>query len=169
MREELLLHRVDVKGGVLSPIELQQIIEYAKGMGLDTFHFGSRQDIIFPLKDNKGNLLSEHESFDASYFASAEQQNISCSYVSIDIFNSTFWLRGTTYLYILEEFRYAPTLKINITDPKQQIEIEEHAPRRITLTLDDQHLIKLREIAKKRKTYLKEMIKEIVADYLQQH
>ncbi len=57
----------------------------------------------------------------------------------------------------------------NTTDPKQQIEIEEHAPRRITLTLDDQHLIKLREIAKKRKTYLKEMIKEIVADYLQQH
>jgi len=57
----------------------------------------------------------------------------------------------------------------NTSDPKQQIEIEELAPRRITLTLDDQHLIKLREMAKKRKTYLKEMIKEIVADYLQQH
>lgn len=57
----------------------------------------------------------------------------------------------------------------NTTDPKQQIEIEEYAPRRITLTLDDQHLVKLREIAKKRKTYLKEMIKEIVADYLQRH
>ncbi len=57
----------------------------------------------------------------------------------------------------------------NTSDPKQQIEIEELAPRRITLTLDDQHLVKLREMAKKRKTYLKEMIKEIVADYLQQH
>ncbi len=121
MEQELLLHRVDIKGGVLSPIELQQIIEYAELMGLDAFHFGSRQDIIFPLKDSKGNLLSEHEAFEESYFTTSEQQNISCSYVSIDIFNSTVWLRGTTYLYILEEFRYVPELKINITDPKQQI------------------------------------------------
>lgn len=115
------LHRVDIKGGVMSPVELQHIIEYAKKLGLDFFHFGSRQDIIFPLKDKTGNLLTDHESYDASFFTSDEKQNISCSYVSIDIFNATVWLRGTTYLYILEEFRYQPTLKINIVDAKQQI------------------------------------------------
>ncbi len=115
------LHRVDIKGGVLSPIELQRIIEYAQDLGLDSFHFGSRQDIIFPLHDNEGNLLTKHDSFDASFFTSEKQQNISCSYVSIDIFNATVWLRGTTYLYILEDFRYEPKLKINITDPEQQM------------------------------------------------
>ncbi len=121
MKIEQSLHRVDIKGGVLSPIELQRIIEYAQDLGLKTFHFGSRQDIIFPLKDEEENFIEDHVSFDSSFFASEEQQNISSSYVSIDIFNATVWLRGTTYLYILEDFRHKPQLKINIVDPKQQI------------------------------------------------
>ncbi len=121
MEKEQGLQRVDVKGGVLSPVELQRIIDHAQDLGLDAFHFGSRQDIIFPIKDNKGNKVISHPSFDSSFFASENQQNISSSYVSIDIFEATVWLRGTTYLYILEEFRYKPKLKINITDPKQQI------------------------------------------------
>ncbi len=121
MEKEKSLHRVDVKGGVLSPIELQRLIDYAQTVGLDTFHFGSRQDIIFPIQDDRGNYISDQESFDSSLFATASQQNISCSYVSIDIFTATVWLRGTTYLYILEDFRYTPQLRINITDPKQQI------------------------------------------------
>ncbi|GAA4278433.1 rubredoxin [Aquimarina mytili] len=121
MEKELSLHRVDIKGGILSPIELQRIIEYGQKLGLETFHFGSRQDIIFPSKDKDGNILTKHDAFDPAFFASETQENISCSYVSIDIFDSTVWLRGTTYLYILEDFRYTPTLKINITDPKQQV------------------------------------------------
>lgn len=121
MKKEKYLHRVDVKGGVLSPIELLRIIKYAQNLGLDVFHFGSRQDIIFPKKNSNGNIITKSDFFDSSFFASETQQNISCSYVSIDIFNATVWLRDTTYLYILEEFRYSPKLKINITDPKQQI------------------------------------------------
>ncbi|WP_109299245.1 rubredoxin [Aquimarina sp. AU474] len=121
MNNEVVQYRTYIKGGILSPVELQQIIEYAQKLELDTFHFGSRQDIIFPLKDRNENIVEEHDLFDPSFFSSQSQQNISCSYVSIDIFDATVWLRGTTYLYILEEFRYKPTLKINITDPKQQM------------------------------------------------
>ncbi len=121
MREEKFLHRVDVKGGVLSPSELQRIIAYAQDLGLKTFHFGSRQDIIFPLKNEEGEFIEDHALFDSNFFVSDVQQNISSSYTSIDIFNSTVWLRGTTYLYIFENFRYKPELKINIVDPKQQI------------------------------------------------
>ncbi|WP_299899210.1 rubredoxin [uncultured Aquimarina sp.] len=118
---EDFMHRVNIKGGILSPSELQRIILYAEDLGLDTFHFGSRQDIIFPSKDQNGKLVEEKESFKPDFFAPEVEQNISCSYVSIDIFNSTVWLRGTTYLYILEQFRYKPTLKINISDPQQQM------------------------------------------------
>ncbi|MGY3794218.1 rubredoxin [uncultured Aquimarina sp.] len=118
---EDFMHRVNIKGGILSPSELQRIILYAEDLGLDTFHFGSRQDIIFPSKDQNGRLVEEKESFKPDFFAPEVEQNISCSYVSIDIFNSTVWLRGTTYLYILEQFRYKPTLKINISDPQQQM------------------------------------------------
>ncbi|KZS41710.1 rubredoxin [Aquimarina aggregata] len=121
MEKDKSLQRVDIKGGVLSPSELQRIIEYVQELGLDTFHFGSRQDIIFPLKNVNDDVITEHAAFNTSFFASHTQQNICSSYVSIDIFDATVWLRGTTYLYILEEFRYHPKLKINITDPKQQI------------------------------------------------
>ncbi|MDH7444177.1 rubredoxin [Aquimarina sp. 2201CG14-23] len=118
---EEFMHRVNIKGGILSPSEMQRFILYAETLGLNTFHFGSRQDIIFPSKDEKGNVVAEHESFDSDFFTPETEQNISCSYVSIDIFNSTVWLRGTTYLYILEQFRYKPQLKINISDPQQQL------------------------------------------------
>ncbi len=118
---ETFIHRVNIKGGILSPSELRQIIAYAEQLELDTFHFGSRQDIIFPSKNTNASLIEEHASYDATFFSPETQQNISCSYVAIDIFNATVWLRGTTYLYILEEFRYQPALKINIVDPKQQM------------------------------------------------
>ncbi|WP_405205901.1 rubredoxin [Aquimarina sp. LLG6339-5] len=118
---EEFMHRVNIKGGILSPSELQHIIMYAEELGLDTFHFGSRQDIIFPSRDNNNTSVATHESFNTDFFAPEAEQNISCSYVSIDIFNSTVWLRGTTYLYILEQFRYKPKLKVNITDPQQQM------------------------------------------------
>ena len=39
--------RVIVKGGVLSPAELKEILELAEEAGLDTISLGSRQDILF--------------------------------------------------------------------------------------------------------------------------
>jgi len=48
-------------------------------------------------------------------------QNIVTSYVSSDIFDSTHWLKGSTYLYLIEQFDYLPRLKVNITDPLQRL------------------------------------------------
>ena len=42
------LQRILIKGGVLSPSELKQIIEMTEALGLDYIHFGSRQDILMP-------------------------------------------------------------------------------------------------------------------------
>ncbi len=115
------LQRFQIKGGIISPGELLKLITKAESIGLDSLHFGSRQDILFPEKNNNKDIAEEHQNFNSNMFALPEHQNIMSSYVSIDIFPSTVWLRGTTYLYILEEFRYAPKLKINIVDPKQQM------------------------------------------------
>ena len=115
------LKRIFVKGGILSPSELKQIINYAKNLGLDSIHFGSRQDIILPEHHRESEKTDEllHKNFTA--VADPSQQNIVCSYVSADIFPSTAWLNGSTYLYILESFKHKPKLKINITDPEQQL------------------------------------------------
>jgi len=114
------LKRILVKGGILSPSELKQIISYASSLGLDALHFGSRQDIILPLHAETETNITISDSSAALEITKPEFQNIVCSYVSADIFPSTAWLNGSTYLYILESFKHQPKLKINITDPKQR-------------------------------------------------
>jgi rubredoxin len=114
------LNKLIVNGGVVSPGELKYICEVAEELGLKTISFGSRQDILFPKvidqKKLKGlDKLQIVESNSVGY------ENIVSSYVSADIFPSTSWLTSERYLYILEQFRKQPKLKINITDPKQRL------------------------------------------------
>lgn len=115
------LTRIFVKGGILSPSELKQIIGYARDHGVNTLHFGSRQDIILPVHKidsvNDGNA-TKHK---LEAVTDSSLQNIVCSYVSADIFPSVDWLNGSTYLYILESFKHEPRIKINITDPEQRL------------------------------------------------
>lgn len=112
--------RVVVKGGVLSPAELKQILEIAESAGLDTISFGSRQDILFIKEDGEFSFEPQGKfQFISPEVEGAE--NIVSSYVSSDIFPNTPWLTSDRYLYILEQFRILPILKINITDPKQRL------------------------------------------------
>ncbi|MCG9793433.1 rubredoxin [Flavobacterium algicola] len=114
------LTRLIVKGGVFSPGELKEIATMALDQGLETISFGSRQDIIFPKgfqnldkeKTGKHHLVLPHET---------SGNNIVSSYVSTDILRNTPWLTGNKFLYVLEQFKEQPDLKVNITDPKQQL------------------------------------------------
>lgn len=115
------LQHIFIKGGVLSPGELKQIIKMAENLGLSTIKFGSRQDILFPYKESNKEITDQYPSFIIDNSPVRNFQNIVSSYVSADIFPATSWLKGSTYLYILEQIRHNPTLKINITDPKQQL------------------------------------------------
>jgi rubredoxin len=119
MRENL--QRLLVKGGVLSPSELKQILEMAESFGLETLHFGSRQDIILPKVVDKDEIKSNFPNINLEFLSERKYQNIVSSYVSANIFPTTRWVSSATYLYILERFNYIPKLQINITDPKQQI------------------------------------------------
>ncbi len=115
------LHRILLKGGVTSPGELKDIITMLETTGLTEIHFGSRQDLLFPLDSSKEEQLESISTFNADIIGERSYQNIVCSYVSADIFQMTHWLKGSTYLYILEGFDYLPQLQINITDPKQRL------------------------------------------------
>jgi len=112
--------RLIVKGGVISPGELREIVNMSLNQGLKSISFGSRQDIIFP----EGLLPIEKEKMDKHHFVFPDEKsgnNIVSSYVSTDIFANTPWLTGNKFLYILEQFKEQPKLKVNITDPKQQL------------------------------------------------
>lgn len=114
------LNRLIIKGGVLSPGELKHICETAESLGLKTISFGSRQDILFPKKNNQEEL-STFKNLQIIEPNKIGSENIVSSYVSSDIFPSTSWLTSDRYLYILEQFRHQPQLKVNITDPKQRL------------------------------------------------
>ena len=115
------LHRVSVRGGILAPSELLTIIELARELGLDGLHFGSRQDILFPVADSQRHVLERYPRLVVESLAESHHANIMCSYVAADIFPSTPWLTSSTYLYILEQFTFPTPLEINITDPQQRL------------------------------------------------
>ncbi len=112
--------RLIVKGGVISPGELREIVNMSLDQGLDSISFGSRQDIIFP----EGFKAIDKEKKGKHHFVYPNEKsgnNIVSSYVSTDIFTNTPWLTGNKFLYILEQFKEQPKLKVNVTDPNQQL------------------------------------------------
>jgi len=113
-------YRLMINGGVLSPGELKYICEAAEYLGLDAISFGSRQDIIFPEEIDE----TKFSQFDKIQFVKPKQdgiENIASSYVSADILPSTSWLTSDRYLYVLEQFKHNPKLRINVIDPKQRL------------------------------------------------
>ena len=113
------LHRILISGGITSPGELKDSIAMLQATGLSEVYFGSRQDLLFPLDSRDKGQLGKPSKYKTDIVADRSYQNIVCSYVSADIFDGTHWLKGSTYLYLLEQFDFMPRLKINITDPKQ--------------------------------------------------
>lgn len=115
------LQRILVKGGVLSPSELKQIVELAELAGLDALMFGSRQDILLPTDKDLSEIAQDFPQLSIENLSANVYQNILCSYVSADIFPGTSWLSSAMYLYVLEQFAEPQKLEINISDPKQRL------------------------------------------------
>ena len=110
-----------IKGCVLSPNEMKQIVKMGKMLSLETIYFGSRQDILLPKVENIDIVIEKFPELDINFVADRKFQNVMSSYVSANIFPSTTWLKGATYLYILSNIKTKPKLKINIVDPKQKL------------------------------------------------
>jgi rubredoxin/dissimilatory sulfite reductase (desulfoviridin) alpha/beta subunit len=117
------LVRVFVKGGIISPGDFHRTIQTAYELGTSYIHLGSRQDILFPLKNkNLQTLATTFNDIATHYDTDGEEfQNIVSSYTALDVMPTTHWLASHTYHYILDTFDYKPRLKINITDPVQSL------------------------------------------------
>ena len=122
MQKEDLV-RVFVKGGIISPGDFLKMIQTVDTLGTSYIHLGSRQDVLFPLKNkNLESLDSTFNTIDTPYDTDGEEfQNIVSSYPAIDVMPTTHWLASHTYHYVLDTFDYKPKLKINITDPVQRL------------------------------------------------
>lgn len=125
MKTKKNLVRAFVHGGFLSPADLLKIMEISRSLGNKYIHFGSRQDIMFPTNDHPEQLIQESfSSININYELGGDQsvqQNIITSYVSVNIVETTQWLKEDIYNVIIDAFDYNPKLKINIVDPLQGI------------------------------------------------
>jgi rubredoxin len=125
MKTKKDLIRAFVHGGFLSPADLLKIMEISRSLGNNYIHFGSRQDIMFPINDHSEEEVQESfRSINFNYELSGGQtvnQNIITSYVAVNIVETTQWLKEDTYNVIIDGFDYDPKLKINIVDPVQGI------------------------------------------------
>lgn len=125
MKTKENLVRAFVHGGFLSPADLLKIMEISRSLGNRYIHFGSRQDIMFPINDHPESELQESfRSININYELGGDQtvnQNIITSYVAVNIVETTQWLKEDIYNVIIDGFDYGPKLKINIVDPLQGI------------------------------------------------
>lgn len=119
MEQELC--RITIRGGLIAPGELKEILQLVEECGLGYIHFGSRQDILFPKTPGLAVAAARYPQWEVEEISKKTHQNILSSYVSADILPATSWLTGTSYLYILEQFRYKPELEINLVDPQQRL------------------------------------------------
>lgn len=117
------LVRVFITGGILSPADMKKIVETAKELGTEYIHFGSRQDMLFPIRrNNKARLKSTFEYIQTEYnYNELVHHNIVTSYIAEGILPTTPWLHIDIYHYIIQDIDFRPKLKINITDPKQTL------------------------------------------------
>ncbi|MDO6439200.1 rubredoxin [Cyclobacterium sp. 1_MG-2023] len=117
------LVRVFVKGGIISPGDFLKMIQTVQALGTSYIHLGSRQDVLFPLKNkNLESLNHTFNSIDTPFDTDGEEyHNIVSSYPAVDVMPTTHWLASHTYHYVLDTFDYKPKLKINITDPVQSL------------------------------------------------
>lgn len=121
-QEKAGLLRVFPNGGSISPAQLKKILGATKKAGANYIHFGSRQDILFPIPKKNLKLESICQELNLNYeLNELAKQNIMSSYVASGITASTSWVHSDTYHYILEDFNWQPKLKVNLVDPAQKL------------------------------------------------
>lgn len=113
--------RINFKGGLVSPGELQHILTAAKDAGLSDVRFGLRQQLFLHIPHHfirqfESTISSQNIDFQVD---ANEYPNIISSYAGEEIFQQGNWLTEGIYKDVLDNFDYEPRLKINISDNNQ--------------------------------------------------
>jgi rubredoxin len=113
--------KINLPGGIISPGDLQEVLQIAEKSGATDIIFGNRQQLFFRVKEAQLDDLN-HELLmaDIHYEMDSDRNpNIMSSYVTEDIFDSSDWLREGVYKDIFDLFDFRPRLKINLVGSNQ--------------------------------------------------
>ena len=124
------LVRVLLRGGVVSPADLLQVVELARRVGCEGLLPGVRQDLLFPVEGTSPDAVVEvlaRSGLSAavvdttSPFFRAGANNIASSYLAVNVVETTGWLTEAVYQRIFEACGADPAMRVNFVDPLQGI------------------------------------------------
>ncbi len=113
--------KVNIKGGIISPGDLYNILVAATKSGLLYVRFGLRQQLLFDVAiEELKTITAELDGLGINYEINKEEfPNIVSSYPAEEIFITNTWLSEGVYKDIFDLIDYRPHLKINISDSNQ--------------------------------------------------
>lgn len=113
--------KINFKGGIIPPLELQNTLLAISKFGLLYVRFGLRQQLLFDIEiEELDNVTTVLDMMQIQYEVNREDfPNISSSFPAEEAFINTTWLKESIYKDILDSFKHTPRLKINISDSNQ--------------------------------------------------
>ena len=113
--------KINFKGGIIPPLELQNTLLAISKFGLLYVRFGLRQQLLFDIEiEELDNVTTVLDMMQIQYEVNKEDfPNISSSFPAEEAFINTTWLKESIYKEILDSFKHSPRLKINISDSNQ--------------------------------------------------
>lgn len=119
--------KVLVPGGILAPDELNTIITVCELTQATDIRFGDRQEVLFkvpPIPEQELRTYLKRINYHCEIStegAKTLHKNIVTSYLANGISPTTPWMKDEVYLEILDNFNTLPTVRVNITDLRQDI------------------------------------------------
>ena len=114
-----------IKGGTLAPTDLAKIVEIHDKLGGDHIQFTHRQEVLIRIDTNRTHMvtsLAKGIVFEvADINGEFKQHNVVSSFLTKKIDASTYWVKQSSYLEILDNLEASYGLRINLTDLKQDI------------------------------------------------
>lgn len=113
--------KINLKGGIISPEILYNILVAASKSNMLYVRFGLRQQLLLDVAiEELKKLEAELSTLDIPYEVNTEQYpNIVSSYPAEEVFINNTWLSETIYKEIFKAIDFTPALKINISDSNQ--------------------------------------------------
>jgi rubredoxin len=125
MRDYSLL-KINLRGGIISPGTLLQVLAAAREAGVRELSFGARQQLLMWVKSEtvRGSgileLKTELKNLTIDFEVESDKYpNIISSYCAEEVFPTGQWLSEGIYQDIFDGFDYQPKLKVNISDSFQ--------------------------------------------------
>lgn len=113
--------KINAQGGVLTPLHLRTVVQFAASFGASHINFGPRQEIFFNVHKEKLQEFVDKASLQSLDFEIDQDiyPNIVSSYVAEGTLSDENWLTEGVYKDVFYQFDFKPLLKINICDSEQ--------------------------------------------------